>query len=429
MIIVANYRFRISDRWLNRGDTIDLPEDSALSFIHRGKAHAKVEPAAAPQVLASKPAFGVSVVVLSCYPDIFNPLRDQLDKFEPAARKVLVTSGENGLVAPGWTVVTGAKPFVFGRNANMGIRECGGDDVFLMNDDTRIRGPVLSVLKETAYKQTDVGILVPQVVGGCGNPTQSAKTHLTEDLVFPGERLAFIAVYFKRSTLDKVGLFDERFSGYGCEDTDYCHRASLANLKQAVTPRVVILHGQGMPASSSFLRQMTSADQTASMLAMRKVYDEKWKENGLRLNLGCSDAHQPKPWINVDVTLPADQLADLNERWPWGDNTVSEIRAHDILEHLYSPMHSMNEAWRVLTPGGNLDIAVPTTDGRGAWQDPGHVSFWNRNSFMYFEAGNAHLTRFAPANGIRCAFKIVSEKEEMIEDRVAKLHIVLKAVK
>jgi SAM-dependent methyltransferase len=149
----------------------------------------------------------------------------------------------------------------------------------------------------------------------------------------------------------------------------------------------------------------------------------------MNLNLDCSNALLPRPWINVDIVPPADQIADLNERWPWADGAVDQIRAHDIIEHLRSPIHTMNEAFRVLKPGGVLDIVVPTTDGRGAWQDPGHVSFWNRNSFFYFEAGNAHLTRFAPANGVRCAFAIASAKEEMIADKVSKLHIVLKAVK
>lgn len=151
----------------------------------------------------------------------------------------------------------------------------------------------------------------------------------------------------------------------------------------------------------------------------------------MRLNLGCSDALLPKPWINVDRVQPADKLADLNETWPWPDSSVTEIRAHDILEHLKSPIHTMNEAWRVLRKGGRFDIIVPTTDGRGWAQDPTHICWppWNRNSFFYYTAGNAHLTRFAPQNGVRCAFRVISEDEQMIADRVSKLHIILEAVK
>lgn len=148
----------------------------------------------------------------------------------------------------------------------------------------------------------------------------------------------------------------------------------------------------------------------------------------VRLNLGCSDRHFPG-YINVDLAPPADIVSDLNERWPWEDSTVDEIRAYDLIEHLRSPIHTMNEAFRVLKPGACFDILVPTTDGRGAWQDPGHVSFWNRNSFFYYEHGNPHLTRFAPANGVRCAFRIAKEFEQSLPDTVKKLHIVLEAVK
>jgi len=148
----------------------------------------------------------------------------------------------------------------------------------------------------------------------------------------------------------------------------------------------------------------------------------------MKLNLGSCDRHFPD-FVNVDICLPADVLADLNCPWPWKDSTVEEIRAWDIIEHLPRPIYTMNEAWRVLQPGGVFDIQVPTTDGRGAWQDPGHVSFWNRNSFFYYEYGNAHLTRFAPANGVLCAFRIVRESEQMLADKVTKLHIILEAVK
>jgi len=148
----------------------------------------------------------------------------------------------------------------------------------------------------------------------------------------------------------------------------------------------------------------------------------------MKLNLGCSDRLFPG-YVNVDLLQPAEVIADLNQCWPWNDSTVDEIRAWDLIEHLRSPINTMNEAFRVLKPGGKFDIIVPTTDGRGAWQDPGHVSFWNRNSFFYFEHRNPHLTRFAPANGVKCAFRILQSDQQWLADEVSKLHVVLEAVK
>jgi len=129
------------------------------------------------------------------------------------------------------------------------------------------------------------------------------------------------------------------------------------------------------------------------------------------------------------MVSPADQIVDLRGPWPWPDSSIEAIRAFDILEHLPDKIHTMNEAWRVLKPGGRFDIEVPTTDGRGAFQDPTHVSYWNRNSFMYYEHGNPHLTRFRASYGVRCAFRVVSAAETAYPDKVVKLHIVLEAVK
>jgi SAM-dependent methyltransferase len=60
------------------------------------------------------------------------------------------------------------------------------------------------------------------------------------------------------------------------------------------------------------------------------------------------------------------------------------INASHLLEHLRDPLHIMKEIHRVLVDGGWAFIEVPSTDGRGAWQDPTHVSYWNENSFWYY---------------------------------------------
>lgn len=148
----------------------------------------------------------------------------------------------------------------------------------------------------------------------------------------------------------------------------------------------------------------------------------------MKLNLGCSDGHVAG-YVNVDLCPPADQIADLRERWPWDDNSVDEIRAHDIFEHLPDKIHTLNEAFRVLKPGGLLDLIVPTTDGRGAWQDPTHCSYWNLNSLFYLEFNNPHNTRFAQAYGTRHQFVIARKDHRKYPDEVWKLHATLIAAK
>jgi len=148
----------------------------------------------------------------------------------------------------------------------------------------------------------------------------------------------------------------------------------------------------------------------------------------LRLNLGCSDRNMPG-WWNVDLVAPCDQIADLSGRWPWADSSVDAINAWDIFEHIKSKLHTMNEAHRVLRPGGTLDLWVPTTDGRGAWQDPTHQSFWTPNDLFYFSPQYMEWNRFRVSYGITACFQVRQSEHKEYPNKVWKLRAVLEAIK
>ena len=94
-----------------------------------------------------------------------------------------------------------------------------------------------------------------------------------------------------------------------------------------------------------------------------------------------------------------DITCDLNEGIPLPDNSVGVINASHVLEHLRDPIKSMREIHRVLAHGGWAMIEVPSTDGRGAFQDPTHVSYWNEHSFWYYT--NKDKAYFIRNNDIR----------------------------
>jgi SAM-dependent methyltransferase len=93
--------------------------------------------------------------------------------------------------------------------------------------------------------------------------------------------------------------------------------------------------------------------------------------------------NSPAGYIRLDK-VGGDLNYDLEKRIPFPTNSVGVVRAYDFLEHVHNPVKMMNEIYRVLVPGGWLLASVPSTDGRGAFQDPTHVSFWNENSFWYY---------------------------------------------
>lgn len=110
----------------------------------------------------------------------------------------------------------------------------------------------------------------------------------------------------------------------------------------------------------------------------------------IKLDIGCGFTHLTDyTRIDKDPRTEPDVLCDIAEpEWIWlfASETVDEIRIHDVMEHFPQDvcMRLMGDFHHLLKPGGKLDIQVPSTDGRGAFQNPLHKSFWNRNTFYYY---------------------------------------------
>lgn len=111
------------------------------------------------------------------------------------------------------------------------------------------------------------------------------------------------------------------------------------------------------------------------------------RQRGLSLIDLCGGHDCPQQYTPIDVWFPEGARGiqcDLNGTWDLPTSSVGALRAFDAIEHLRDPIHTMNEAWRVLAPGGVMLIRVPSTEGKGAFCDPTHVSFWNDLSFRYY---------------------------------------------
>jgi O-antigen biosynthesis protein len=112
---------------------------------------------------------------------------------------------------------------------------------------------------------------------------------------------------------------------------------------------------------------------------------EKWSNNSGLMQIDLGGGINPYPgFLTADKYNKADFDCDLDEDWPWDTGSVGVFRANDLVEHLKDPIHTMNEAYRCLAHGGFFIVDVPSTDGRGAWCDPTHVSYWNQVSFDYY---------------------------------------------
>ena len=84
--------------------------------------------------------------------------------------------------------------------------------------------------------------------------------------------------------------------------------------------------------------------------------------DAIKLHLGCG-TKKLKGWVNVDSVeaCSPDLVHDLTRPLPYGDKTVDEILAEDLLEHFdkYLRFVVFYEWVRVLKIGGQLTVQVP----------------------------------------------------------------------
>lgn len=115
----------------------------------------------------------------------------------------------------------------------------------------------------------------------------------------------------------------------------------------------------------------------------------------MKLNIGSGRRlmGEDGEYKNIDIMPFTDangkQLVDyvLNvekEKLPFEDNSIDEIQADSVLEHLYELIFPMNEFHRVLKVGGLLKGTVPVAGSVKSFQDPTHRRFFLKETFAYF---------------------------------------------
>jgi GT2 family glycosyltransferase len=151
---------------------------------------------------------------------------------DAASKVIVVDDGLSNRDIEGWgepvRIIDGEKPFIFARNANIGIHAAGDDNVIILNDDALLQTPSgFSALERVSQEHPEFGVIAA-TCNSVGNPNQFPQNvGLRED----PRMVCFVCVYIPRSTINAVGLLDERFTGYGMDDDDYCLRVRKAGLK------------------------------------------------------------------------------------------------------------------------------------------------------------------------------------------------------
>lgn len=197
---------------------------------------------------------------------------------------------------------------------------------------------------------------------------------------------------WRRSVYEKLGGHDRRFNV--ADDHELLVRTYLHTKMHRIPEPLYLYRYRKNSTWEPRAGQIGEKSRLVGNLNLKKLVMREAELRGLPIfDLG-GGINPERGWIAVDKVIdhdpnldyrPTYMPYDLNKvPWPWDDNSVLAFRAQDFLEHLPDPIQTMKEIWRCLVPGGWLLSSTPSTDGRGAFQDPTHVSFWNQNSWWYW---------------------------------------------
>jgi ubiquinone/menaquinone biosynthesis C-methylase UbiE len=116
------------------------------------------------------------------------------------------------------------------------------------------------------------------------------------------------------------------------------------------------------------------------------------EDGPFKLDLGCGKGKK-EGFIGIDIvkTEDVDYILDLTTtNWPIPDSSVDEIYCCHVFEHLEGPQRIpfMDECWRIMKVGAQMQVIVPYWNSMAAIQDPTHK--WPpvcERSFLYFNKG------------------------------------------
>ena len=225
---------------------------------------------------------------------------------------------------------------------------------------------------------------------------------------------------WSREAYDKAGGYNGSYPV--CDDHDLLVRTYLAGVPMIRIPKCLYL--QNCSASQTQVRRNQEIQVLQGRIGAKNL-NALCLEWARREGLPCYDlggAHNGAPgYLTIDKHPGASIQHDVLAGLPFADSSVGVLRAFDFLEHipLGSVVPFMNECYRVLAPGGWLLTATPSTDGRGAFQDPTHVSFWNDNSFWYYTQ-RQHM-QYVPE--VTCRFQLARLHRYFPSDFCAKNNI------
>jgi O-antigen biosynthesis protein len=192
---------------------------------------------------------------------------------------------------------------------------------------------------------------------------------------------------FRRTAYEKAGGYDSELAYL--DDQDLMSRLYLAG-DFAHVRRCLYLQ-RVHSRMSQVETKINAAIQEQTVIYYRQYIEDLAQAWAKRQGLRCLRLRTPA-WIGDE---PADDYEDVTidpgkVSIPADDDSVAIVKAYDVLNRVADRAPLFNEAHRVLAHAGLMLTQTPSTDGRGAFQDPSSVAYYNENSFMYLTQAALH---------------------------------------
>lgn len=111
--------------------------------------------------------------------------------------------------------------------------------------------------------------------------------------------------------------------------------------------------------------------------------------------------------MDHDPNCGSDVVGDLEEPWPFAEDSFDEVHAYEVLEHLgrqgdYKAFfRDFGEIYRVLKPGGHLFATCPSWKSSWCWGDPSHTRAMQPHHLVFLDqteyadqVGKTYMTDF-----------------------------------
>ena len=104
--------------------------------------------------------------------------------------------------------------------------------------------------------------------------------------------------------------------------------------------------------------------------------------------LGAGKFQRQDGWLTLDQFAfeGIDYVHNLENELPFTNNSILELSAIHVVEHLNSLVNFMNECHRVLIQGGSLYIETPEAGSNPDLQfaDPTHIRCYRKHTFINY---------------------------------------------